>query len=262
MIIVFSNFKGGVGKTSSTALFSYILTELKGKKVLAVDTDQQANLSKKLARTFNKSLDEDKTIYHALFTDADVKDTIQSLSENLDLLSGSWLMSNFESLSNKLFKEQYHNKIIRQTLESVRKDYDYILIDTSPATDLIKDNSVVASDYVIITANTTRDVFDSTQNFYNYLLDQYNSDDTHFELLGVLAYLIGDNKTNVDILNEYEEVFEEDLFKHRIRRSARVETWENTGIKHDDYNDERTMQMYNHVVDEAIKRIGVLENEK
>src|SRR5699024_2630034 len=210
MIIVFSNFKGGVGKTSSTALFSYILTELKGKKVLAVDTDQQANLSKKLARTFNKSLDEDKTIYHALFTDADVKDTIQSLSENLDLLSGSWLMSNFESLSNNLFKEQYHNQIILQTLESVREDYDYILIDTSPDTDFIKDNSIVSSDYVFITACTIRDVFVSIQIVYNYLFDQYNSDEPHLELSDVRVFLLGENKYNVEILYAYEEVLEED----------------------------------------------------
>lgn len=262
LIIAYSNFKGGVGKTTTTGLFSFILTELKNKKVLAVDTDQQANLSKKLARTFDKVLDTNKTIYHALFTDNDVRSTIQTLTDNLDLLSGSWEMSKFESYSQEIFKESYHNKIIKMVLEEVKNDYDYILIDTSPATDLIKDNTIVASDYVVITANTTRDVFDSTQNFYNYLLQQYNNNDTHFELLGVLPYLIGDNKSNIEILEEYKTVFEEDLLDNHIRKSARVETWENSGIKLADYNDERTMDMYIKVVDEIINRIGAFENER
>lgn len=45
MIITFGNFKGGVGKTTTTALFSYLLSQNKDYKILAVDTDPQANLT-------------------------------------------------------------------------------------------------------------------------------------------------------------------------------------------------------------------------
>lgn len=254
MIITFSNFKGGVGKTTTTALFSYVLSELKDKKVLAVDTDQQANLTKKLSRTFNVTLDKDKNIFQALLNDDDTSNYIQKLTENLDILSSSWDMSNFGSLAGK-YQQKYQTQIIKTALNEVENDYDYILIDTSPATDLIKDNTIIASDFVLITAKTTRDVFDSTQNFYNYLLKYYNSDSSNFELLGVLPYLIGDNKTSKELLAEYHEVFEEDLFKNYIRKSDRVETWENTGIRNDDYNDHRTMTMYLKVVEEAETRI-------
>lgn len=63
MIITFSNFKGGVGKTTTaTQLFAYILSEKHGKKVLAVDTDPQSNLTETLALTFSVDLDIEKKL--------------------------------------------------------------------------------------------------------------------------------------------------------------------------------------------------------
>ena len=52
MIIAFGNYKGGVGKTTATELFSYILSTKMNYKVLAIDTDPQSNLSEILAKTF------------------------------------------------------------------------------------------------------------------------------------------------------------------------------------------------------------------
>lgn len=58
--ITMGNYKGGVGKTTATQLFAYILSEKHGKKVLAVDTDPQSNLTETLALTFSVDLDIEK----------------------------------------------------------------------------------------------------------------------------------------------------------------------------------------------------------
>lgn len=57
MVITPSNFKGGVGKTTTSLLLSYILTKHKDKKVLVIDTDPQENLTYSISTTFKKSLE-------------------------------------------------------------------------------------------------------------------------------------------------------------------------------------------------------------
>lgn len=127
-VITFGNFKGGVGKTTTTTLFSYILSEIKGKKILAIDTDPQANLTARLVTTFDKQLDLEKNIYNAIFSNKEIDYYIQNLSDNLDLLSGSWDMIDFEKMSNKTFNTKDLLFIFDSMLNEISKEYDYILI--------------------------------------------------------------------------------------------------------------------------------------
>ncbi len=58
MVITIGNNKGGVGKTTLSTVFTYILSDLRKEKVLVIDTDQQSNLSKLLEITYEKKFDE------------------------------------------------------------------------------------------------------------------------------------------------------------------------------------------------------------
>lgn len=256
MIIAFGNYKGGVGKTTATELFSYILSTKMNYRVLAIDTDPQSNLSEILAKTFKTNLDEDKNIFNPCFKNQTTKENIQRLSDNLDILSGSWDMVNFEKEATTQYKKNGLNKILPTVLKEVQNKYDYILIDTAPSTDLIMENVLMAIDYIVVTTQSMPLSFSSTTKFYTYLLDFYHSDETNFDLLGVLPYLIGNSKTDKEMLEKYKLYFEDDLFKNMIKNSDRVKTWSEIGITEDKPYDKKTLEMYTHVVNEALNRIG------
>lgn len=259
MIITFGNFKGGVGKTTTTTLFSYILSELQDKKVLAIDTDPQTNLTERLSSTFlndNVTLDPEKNIFNAMFSDDPVRQHIQSLTNNLDILAGTWDMINFEKMVSKAFQDNYSQYVLQATLEEVADNYDYILIDTAPSTNGVMVNALMASDFILITTQTLQDAYESTQKFYNFLLQYYQVGDYHFELLGVLPYLVGKSATDHTMLNNYLEIFKEELFKNHIKTSDRVKSWSSDGVTKDKPYDKKTLQMYEAVVLEAQKRMG------
>lgn len=254
-VITFGNFKGGVGKTTTTTLFSYILSEKKGKKILAIDTDPQANLTARLVTTFDKQLDLEKNIYNAIFSNKEIDYYIQNLSDNLDLLSGSWDMIDFEKMSNKTFNTKDLLFIFDSMLNEISKEYDYILIDTAPSTNDVMENVIMASDYVLITTQTLQDSFESTQKFYNFLLDRYESSLYNFELLGVLPYLVGKSASDNKILNQYQEIFGNELFENYIRTSDKIKSWANEGITTHKPYDQKALNMYIKVVDEAINKM-------
>ena len=253
MIVTFGNFKGGVGKTTATTLFTYLLS--KQYKVLAIDTDPQANLTESIARSYKYEFEPDLNIYNAMFSDEPITNHIQTVHDNLDVLSGTWDMVNFELTAPNFYYKKDYKRILKLSIEDIKNDYDYILIDTAPATNLVMDNVISATDYVVITTKTEPLSYDSTQKFYSYLLDRYNDRDYNFELLGVLPYLVGKSATDRDMLIKYGEIFDIEIFENRIRQSDRVKSWSMYGITEDEAYDQRTLKMYEKVVDEAVQRI-------
>jgi len=253
--ITMGNYKGGVGKTTATQLFAYVLSEKYDKKVLVVDTDPQSNLTEALALTFSIDLDTEKNLYNACFMNGSTQNNIQSLSNNLDILSGSWNMINFEAEASKQYKANYINQVISSVLSDLKNDYDFILIDTAPTTNLVMENVLLFTDYVLITTQTVPLAYDSTLKFYDYLLDFYEADNTHFELLGVLLYLVGKSATDKELLIKYQNAFEHELFRSEIRSSDRVKTWSNHGITENKPYDKITLEMYEEVVKETLNRL-------
>lgn len=255
MILTIANFKGGVGKTTTTLLFSYLLSE-RNKKVLAIDTDPQRNFTDSLINTFKTEIDTSKNIYQACFGKIGAKDNIQTINRNLDILSGTWDMVNFELAAKDHYTESTFPFILSNTLEEVINDYDYILIDTAPTTNLVMKNTIVATDYVLIATQTVPLAFESTKRFYEYL-EQINVLNDSFELLGILPYLVGKSATDNRFLDKYTDFFGKDLFENIIKSSDRVKTWSDEGITNDKPYDKKTLTMYENVLNEALNKIQI-----
>ena len=137
--IVLTNQKGGVGKTTTTAALAAGLAR-KGYKVLAVDMDPQGNLG------FSLGVDIDKgpTIYEGLKGDATVYEIIHRISD-IDIIQSNILLSSAEATlrgENRL--------LLKKLLEPVEKLYDYIIIDTPPAFNILTLNGYSAANYLII----------------------------------------------------------------------------------------------------------------
>ncbi len=142
-IIALANQKGGVGKTTTAINLAASLAALE-KKVLLIDSDPQANATSGLGFDINNS-----GIYEVLINDTDPHSVIRQ-SPDVPLL---WLLPASIDLAGaeaELLHLQGSQKRMSAMVESLRDEYDYILIDCSPSLGMITVNALTAADSVII----------------------------------------------------------------------------------------------------------------
>ena len=143
-IIAIANHKGGVGKTTSVASIGAALAK-KGKRVLLIDLDAQQNLT----FCFLKDEDAEPNIYEALTGKAELP--IKHIKPNLDLTpSGLGLARAEIDLSTRIAREQ----ILKNLIEPIAENYDYILLDCPPSLGIITTNALTAATdlYIPLTA--------------------------------------------------------------------------------------------------------------
>ncbi|AOZ94935.1 ParA family protein [Paenibacillus crassostreae] len=149
IIYAVSANKGGVGKTSFVTNMAAAIVQKQPKvRVLIVDTDAQGNAS--LAFGKNPKSYED-TIYDVLTGGKNIEDIVVNLAERLDLLPSNVDMDflDFDVLTNQdKYKKPFH--LLKDPLDRIKDNYDYIFIDTPPAMGLTAGNVLVAADRVII----------------------------------------------------------------------------------------------------------------
>lgn len=143
-VIAICNQKGGVGKTTTSVnLAAYLAAQ--GKYVLLVDLDSQANATVGLGVHV---ADSHPNLYHALVVDHNPETIIKRTS-----MFGFDVLPSAQSLAGatvELVSMEERESRLRRTLNSVRTNYDYILIDCPPSLGLLTINGLVAAERVII----------------------------------------------------------------------------------------------------------------
>lgn len=148
-VIACVNQKGGTGKTTTCENLGAGLV-MNGKKVLLVDFDPQASLSISLG--YPKPEELPVTIADMMKKVVDEKEIrpgegILHHEEGMDLMPSSIELSGMEvSLVNTISRE----KVLKEYLESVKRDYDFVLLDCSPSLGMLTINAMAAADTLLI----------------------------------------------------------------------------------------------------------------
>ena len=222
-VITIANRKGGVGKTTTTLNLAYSLKEL-GKKVLVIDLDPQANLT----RCFDVENTENiKTIGHLLITEMEeeesylVEDYTKSYDE-IDIIPSSVYLSAVET---QMRIETGSERILSEIVNQAKEHYDYILIDTSPSLNILTINALCASDSVLITADTQLFAIVGISELLKTIQKIKKRVNASLTIKGILLTMC-DNRTNLSKLltQQVEEMFQKKIkvFQTKIPKTVKV----------------------------------------
>lgn len=174
-IIMISNQKGGVGKTTCTLELSNIFAT--DFKVLAIDLDPQRNLS-----TYSGAdLDAKYTLKNVLDAEVLVQDAIQHLN-NFDIIIGDKKLSN----ASKLYGDADDIFLLQDILEDIENEYDYIFLDSAPGRSPLLYMEYICSDYIIAPTECDDGSIEGLAEIGEDIKRFKKREQTHVRILGTL----------------------------------------------------------------------------
>ncbi len=206
-IIAISNHKGGVGKTTSTVNIGAGVA-LKGKKVLLIDLDPQANLTQCLGL-----IEPEKTIYGALRGEYDLP--VIEVNNNLYLTPSTLDLASIEiELSTKIAREV----ILKKMIEKIAGGFDYIFIDCPPSLGLITVNAFAAANEIFIPLQAQFLALHGLDKLTDVIALVRENLNTSLKVGGVFITQYDSRKIlNRDIAESVSNYFDGNIFKTMIR---------------------------------------------
>ena len=229
-IISVANQKGGVGKTTTTVNLCTILAK-KGKKVLLIDADPQGNATSGLG----VEKEVENSTYDILVNDTEIKDAIQdTIIKNLKVCPANMNLAGAEvELVSMMSREQR----LKEKLDVIKDEFDYILIDCPPSLGLITLNSFTASNSVLIPVQCEYFALEGLGQLINTINLVKKHLNKEIQIEGALLTMY-DARTNLSnqVVKEVKKYFEDKVYKTVIPRNVRLSEAPSYGMPITEYD--------------------------
>src|SRR6056297_651165 len=216
-VISLANQKGGVGKTTTAINLGASFAVLE-KKVLIIDADPQANATSGTGFDIKKVK---TSIYECLIEEADPrKIVLNSDIKNLDLIPAHIDLVGAEIEMLNMPEREY---MLREVVEKVKDDYDYVLIDCSPSLGLITVNALTASDSVVIPVQCEYFALEGLGKLLNTIKIIQSRLNKELEIEGFLLTMYDPRlRLSNQVVDEVKKHFQNMVFETIIQRNIKL----------------------------------------